>query len=191
MSEPKFTPGPWQAVDGLDIIAADDWVVAVATGGEDDSVANANLIAAAPDLYAALEKAFALVEALMPGLAKISVKDYRAVNETPSEIRAALAKARGETAGCPLDTDGDGNCHAHPAGCPPLIRGLLAFLAISLVISCTSVSKRANPQHWRREQQLAAAAGCCLLWNPCSFMGFPPHLTNSSLMHAQSSKEDQ
>lgn len=105
MSE-TFTPGPWQAgradmatlVDGVGskwIYDSRDQYVAVASGRIDgdwqEVMANAHLIASAPDLYAVCLMAEAAAamecgEALAP--------DFR-----PSDLleaaRAALAKARG------------------------------------------------------------------------------------------------
>jgi hypothetical protein len=88
----KFTPGPWVA-DGV-IVYADVGIqphIADLSGYTDQPEANAHLIAAAPELYAALEKA---------------VADYGKPGgpwNIPSEPGAwinmaqkALAKARGE-----------------------------------------------------------------------------------------------
>jgi len=61
-----------------------------------DARAHAHLIAAAPELYAALERMLAAHVALFPGLRHIAVQDYREQNEAPIAARAALAKARGE-----------------------------------------------------------------------------------------------
>lgn len=94
MGATKFTPGPWYAMagqgpisdqaavfdEGDDLIAdcrpIDDDVRSV-----EENQANARLIAAAPDLYAALEGV-------------IAVADRRTVEFDAA--RAALAKARGE-----------------------------------------------------------------------------------------------
>lgn len=88
MSEVKFTPGPWlpmlanAELDGYAVMAgAPDYstprVAYVHTGAAD-----ASLISAAPDLYAALHSLAELYEGL----------------DSPSFLRAraALAKARGE-----------------------------------------------------------------------------------------------
>ena len=64
MTELKHTPAPWEACnvgdysdyDGLcRVILGDDLRIAVVLGDHDESEANARLIAAAPDLLAALE----------------------------------------------------------------------------------------------------------------------------------------
>jgi hypothetical protein len=81
-----FTPGPWEAersVMGCRSIVAGETLIASVEDAP--QVANARLIAAAPDLYAAAE----VVDRLMSGeqLNKTSVL---------AKVRAALAKARGE-----------------------------------------------------------------------------------------------
>ncbi len=57
MSDSKWTPGPWSLwgkADPSQVIASQSELVAQTVGGND--IANARLIAAAPDLYAALER---------------------------------------------------------------------------------------------------------------------------------------
>jgi hypothetical protein len=88
MSETKWTPGPWQTEENH-IVAGAVRVAVVDTpnihGGVDwiECDYNARLIAAAPDLYAALS---ALLD------------DVGRTNSMPGAVqaRAALAKARGE-----------------------------------------------------------------------------------------------
>ena len=66
MTEPKFTPGPWRIgtppPNGQQTIGTKDGLmVAVATTGVQmlgQTLANAHLIAAAPDLYKTLEWAY-------------------------------------------------------------------------------------------------------------------------------------
>jgi hypothetical protein len=106
MNKTKFTPGPWVLVvqDDSDIantifavsqlkdgrIAAEDWDYNICSIGLDQKnvEANARLIAAAPDLYEALED--------------LSINDFGSNGWTNSmdriaiRARAALAKARGE-----------------------------------------------------------------------------------------------
>lgn len=98
--ETKFTPGPWyltgsghglivcgptttltdiSGVRCLDIIARTDW----ARGEEDD--ANAHLISAAPDLYAALTR-----------MLENELDNYEDGGDAVALAKAALAKARGE-----------------------------------------------------------------------------------------------
>lgn len=96
MAETKFTPGPWAFVE---IMPADkDWGACeiIARHGSDDEqfvsthvcgIENAALIAAAPDLYAALES---LVQ---------DVASYPAWERPCAAVEnanAALCKARGE-----------------------------------------------------------------------------------------------
>ncbi len=57
--------------------------------------ANARLIAAAPELLDALKRSLALIEALMPGLRHIAVKDYGEVNMVPIDAARTIAKAEG------------------------------------------------------------------------------------------------
>lgn len=104
-SEPKFTPGPWFPHPPSNANRRDWGVTALApydpsvgakrriawVGNASAQVsaitaeieANANLIAAAPDLYAALS------DALKAGIIDI--------DDEPEKARAVLAKARGET----------------------------------------------------------------------------------------------
>lgn len=94
MTETKFTPGPWQThiseVRGdLCVISERAWICGeilnrVRSIPEEEARANAHLIAAAPDVYEALEAA-----------ANSAGFQYMWPN-TRSKIEAALAKARGE-----------------------------------------------------------------------------------------------
>ena len=87
----KFTPGPWQ-INGSHIYTADPeraLLAQVFNPGERVSdyplVENARLIAAAPELYEALER-------IVENNNTISVIQY----DDRLRARAALAKARGE-----------------------------------------------------------------------------------------------
>ena len=103
MSEPKFTPGPWEVKRALrDTDGACDYGVGADVGGKKLCIAetfgrvdvnvyppaeaNAHLIAAAPDLYGALK---AMADRWEPDCFGTD----RAMWE---DARAALAKARGE-----------------------------------------------------------------------------------------------
>lgn len=82
----RFTPGPWRWQRDLLVTAAEgwknNWIVKVTSWGwEPLQAPDAHLIAAAPDLYKALEEAERYVD--IPLLL--------------DEMRAALAKARGES----------------------------------------------------------------------------------------------
>src|SRR5207248_140948 len=62
---------------------------------DEEITANANLIAAAPDLYEALTEALDLIDGLRYGLAQ----GYEPETRVARHISAALAKARGEKPG--------------------------------------------------------------------------------------------
>ena len=86
MSAPSFTPGPWN-VNGMQSVRGPNGEY-IARGNWNNGPANARLIAAAPELYAALEM---IVEASL-------------IDSAPLELRGiglaammALAKARGES----------------------------------------------------------------------------------------------
>lgn len=89
--EARFTPGPWRVGRPGNIacpccvLDADGRRVALVSRGQQGRSANANLIAAAPDMYAALE-AFAQ-DTILRG------KDHAAAVVA---AHAALRKARGE-----------------------------------------------------------------------------------------------
>lgn len=101
MSAPS--PGPWRVVVSADgqidtiIRSALGRTAAEAWGdSETQRIANANLIAAAPDLLAACEKLAATYERCRT---QLTDGDWRAVltcwREHDAEIRATIAKARG------------------------------------------------------------------------------------------------
>lgn len=108
MTERKWTPGPWKAIFDhptnacANVELAEGYTsIATCFGGDSDSAqdddgnwsdqpirdANARLIAAAPDLYEALDYCLAFMMA-----------DCSCPNATPEKVAAisALAKARGE-----------------------------------------------------------------------------------------------
>lgn len=87
MSELKATPGPWEPRHD-ELVAKDGNTVAIflCCGGQEVNAANAHLIAAAPELYEALEMMLKMVE--FGGFGKDAAMDT---------ARSALAKARGET----------------------------------------------------------------------------------------------
>lgn len=94
MSETKFTPGPWMVSDevhgkgeGIVHIKAKYEEIAVSwrnaiNGDYDEFLANAHLIAAAPDLYEALSLLLSQIDPWLAGY---------------QEAEQALAKARGIT----------------------------------------------------------------------------------------------
>jgi len=108
-AKPKWTPGPWTSVparkivDGIvDYIGAVDYGIAADVGGKKEIIAeafgqvskdeftpavgNANIIAAAPELYEALEK---ITNYYLPPVNPEFAEVWNAA-------RAALRKARGE-----------------------------------------------------------------------------------------------
>jgi hypothetical protein len=90
MNETKFTPGPWEykQTSGYDYGSTTYWLPGICTNV--DKEANAHLIAAAPDLYAACEQ-------LLMDEDSISERtDLVSTCESLEKIKAALAKARGE-----------------------------------------------------------------------------------------------
>ncbi len=112
MNAPKWTPGPWQRVLPVDALGRqpNDWAISDSTGEawicedptwddeyQQESLANANLIAAAPDLYAALEAAMAFIESHVadPDITVEMVERYAALQAT--NPKAALSRARGES----------------------------------------------------------------------------------------------
>lgn len=89
----EWTPGPWEAVNERDVDTADGKCIAIMGVGVDEFEANAHLIAAAPDLYEALEKILRECgDEMSDGYLANFVHSDKA-----SVARAALAKARGET----------------------------------------------------------------------------------------------
>lgn len=102
MSETKHTPGPWQYCfegetaafilehDGSTVVKLS---VTMNTTAHSALVANARLIAAAPELLEALEKLYALVEGESPSLLD---EDSGGDSRLDIEICAAIAKAKGE-----------------------------------------------------------------------------------------------
>jgi hypothetical protein len=95
----EFTPGPWRKGDVGEImlnnkyreIISDDGKIGLVYGIIDqDNKANANLIAAAPELYEACEEAL---------VNDIAAEGENASNMSPAlrkKLEAALKKARGE-----------------------------------------------------------------------------------------------
>lgn len=102
--QPKWTPGPWSVPGQPDKVCAEGytrngWAKVIATAhtpawmNADEPWANANLIAAAPDLYAALEAAMAFIESHVadPDITDEMIRNYRALQDLrPRDI---LAKA--------------------------------------------------------------------------------------------------
>ena len=102
MSEVKHTPGPWVVDGDLNIYAGDpniglrrDVADTFGMGGFGSVEANARLIAAAPELLEAAQKALRIAEEWI----EIEVERPDALESHLREldsVRAAIAKARGE-----------------------------------------------------------------------------------------------
>lgn len=103
MSETRFTPGPWEVMLGH----GGRWFIRVvkhstpyiAEQMDSTNPANADLIAAAPDLYAALEKcarALRHYEHVFNQLYDGATRSYPAGVDAEKLAMAVLAKARGE-----------------------------------------------------------------------------------------------
>lgn len=88
MSEPKFTPGPWNA-DGVYVCDKNDAEVALCDG--DNWEPNSYLIAAAPELYEALKD----MHRTQLNNNRHDPDDYENTEQF-LRVTAALAKARGE-----------------------------------------------------------------------------------------------
>ena len=107
MSDAKHTPGPWavstQGV-GFEVDSADGWQVAQAQQRHEDGrgkeatmrLANARLIAAAPELLEALIEASEWVSEYVSQMRAYTISDEAA--KSLRRIRAAIAKATGEQA---------------------------------------------------------------------------------------------
>lgn len=96
----RNTPGPWTRdehrviTSNRNIWFTQRWL-GIAKPKELE--ANADLIAAAPELRDALRRLMAAYESIFPGVASIAVKDYALINEAPIEAARALAKAEGHS----------------------------------------------------------------------------------------------
>lgn len=115
MSDVKHTPGPWKAAPeangewGID--SATGWGIATVAGsagpgpGDDESAANARLIAAAPELLETLQSLNAFVgvmvgrgpEATIPDTITTPLGVPVKIGEIMRDAAAALAKAEGRT----------------------------------------------------------------------------------------------
>jgi len=107
MSELKATPGPWEwdagdvgeaySVPYSDVfVDAGNTIIASFNDGIPEGRANACLIAAAPDLYAALDELVYMIEAWEKAVRQVIETDP-AHGMNLEKAKSALAKARGET----------------------------------------------------------------------------------------------
>jgi hypothetical protein len=96
MSEPKFTPEPWEIVNGRHLVHPRNGFLEIAVFSNDDDWeveqgANKDLVCAAPDLYAVLEstlREYILIAGTHP--------DCPVYQHILDRANSALAKARGE-----------------------------------------------------------------------------------------------
>lgn len=97
----RHTPGPWQAgthttAKGERIVMAEGLnPVAIVHNGDIRAAYDAALIAAAPELLAALKAHQALFEDMARFVKVMALQDYALFNEAPALARAAIAKAEG------------------------------------------------------------------------------------------------
>jgi len=99
--QPKWTPGPWIWSGGTGVQRPNGrWVHVETTAPHKQAVANARLIAAAPDLYAALDDLLASYaepdQQICCGGHGCGCRGASVRDLAEHHARAALAKARGE-----------------------------------------------------------------------------------------------
>lgn len=95
MGKAKYTPGPWKHDDTWGLIVSDDGAEIAAchagrTGDKSETLANAALIAAAPEMLEALHEAERL-------LSEVSTRTGMSFFSVGSLIRAAIEKAEGKS----------------------------------------------------------------------------------------------
>ena len=93
MSAPTFTPGPWHVANGVQVRSERDQIAKVWMMRNGEGNANARLIAAAPELYEALQLALLGLDAYCVEKGPLFLASALAADKA----RAALAKARGES----------------------------------------------------------------------------------------------
>lgn len=100
MSETGWTPGPWGIGDGNEVFAVGAGRSVALVCAHSEGEANAHLIAAAPDLYEALDRAartFRSYEAMHAEKSSLEGDVKARANAIEAEhCEAALAHARGE-----------------------------------------------------------------------------------------------
>lgn len=105
-SKPKFTPGPWVAPNEMGnlVLTKEDWThglykgcmqIVITPCDTKQTEANAHLIAAAPEMYDALEVAAAELEQCEPNDEYPEMQ--MAYRNIMGQIKSALKKARGES----------------------------------------------------------------------------------------------
>src|SRR5258708_1056556 len=96
------TPGPWtlhRKYPSARIVAGEFEFLQTNGRGDNPDVwlANARLVAAAPELLDALKQLMKAYESVLPGLAKIAVQDYALINDAPVAAERAILKAEGRS----------------------------------------------------------------------------------------------
>ena len=88
----QHTPGPWEVEDGYAIVSTEGEFIASCNESDDNCNADAALIAAAPDLLAALE----IAEGRLMCIDAQKLDTVARNDDVIDRIRAAIAKAKGE-----------------------------------------------------------------------------------------------
>ena len=96
MSNVKHTPGPWHVANGCQIRGAKDQIAKAWMMRNGEGLANAKLIAAAPELLEALEEAVACGMVPISSATEGGAAKYSRQAQVADMIRAAIAKAKGE-----------------------------------------------------------------------------------------------
>jgi hypothetical protein len=104
MNRSKHSPGPWRSTEpGGAVLDAKKRVVAhvarrptVVPAPGEERVANARLIAAAPDLLKACAMAQRLIEDMSRFVGKMALRDYALFDDAPIALRNAVDKAFGQ-----------------------------------------------------------------------------------------------
>jgi len=94
MSEIEHTPGPWHIANGSKLLihCGERWVASAMGIQGEEGEANANLIAASPDLLGALREATLALDCLASGEGV-----FKPIEQTIVKALAAIAKAEGRS----------------------------------------------------------------------------------------------
>ena len=98
MKDPYFTPGTWKYSESLNaiIVVRKHRLIPVADFGKIGRIeqdANAKVMAASKEMYAALKECLTLIDDMMPGVKRIALPSYQRLNDAPIAGRAAILKA--------------------------------------------------------------------------------------------------
>jgi len=102
----QHTPGPWQSFNGGAVVGTVEdrdgstYVADIRHRANGESAANARLIAAAPDMLAALVSALSVLDAEAEARGAEDSADYYggSAAAAAASVRVAIAKVRGEAA---------------------------------------------------------------------------------------------